>query len=75
MKNTERLGYAWLHADDFDYFCSFSADDVGNGFKAGVRYAFKGIEPNNLSPDAQKIFERMKMRIDDTNNGFDPYAQ
>lgn len=75
MNNTTELDYFWVSADDGDYIRSFSYEAMGGGFKAALDYAWDHIEPQNLDPDEQKVFERLKKRVDDTRNGFDPYAQ
>ena len=72
MKNLDCI---WMCTDDLEFLQSFSYEAVGSGFKAACAYAFEYIEPQNLNPDEQKVYERLKKRVDDTRNGFDPYAQ
>lgn len=75
MNKTGELDYFWMSIDDMEYCKQFSYEAVGGGFKAAMQYAFDGIEPQNLDSDEQKVFERLKKRVDDTRDGFDPYAE
>lgn len=75
MNKVGELDYFGMSMDDLECACTFSDEALGAGYKAALQYACDFREPSNLTSDAWKVFNRFKKRIDDTRNGFDPYAQ
>lgn len=69
-----KTDFAWVSSEDAKYIHAFQNEDVGSGLMAAFGYMKDHTEPQDLSPDAQKVYDLLKKRIVDTENGFDPYA-
>lgn len=70
----QKTDFAWVSVEDAKYIRAFGDEDVGNGLMAAFGYMKDHAEPQDLSPGAQKVYDLLKKRIIDTENGFDPYA-